>query len=73
MAFFIFFYYYYKFYNEIRVTGTRITRQIWWLFCMELKFLKSELHDKLKFQNSSRSLIILQTMVKHKISAKDAI
>ena len=53
------------FFNEIRVPGTRITQQTWWLFCMELKFLEFELHDKLKFQNSSKSLIISQTMVKY--------
>ena len=53
------------FFNEIQVPGTRITQKTWWLFCMEFKFLEFELHDKLMFQNSSKSLIISQTMVKY--------
>ena len=53
------------FFNEIRVPGTQITQKTWWLFCMEFKFLEFELHDKLMFQNSSKSLIISQTMVKY--------
>ena len=48
----------------------QVCRVTWWLFFIKLEFLKLKLHDKLEFvklefQNSGRSLIILQTVIEY--------